>query len=97
MNNDAAPTVQYPFQAFLAEITRPVPHDGDPVRRRLLLARQIVFVAGAALTLIQVVVWLLVAVLGGGLDVPWWLWTAVPAAAAVAALTGLARFRATRT
>jgi hypothetical protein len=83
-----------PRRSLLHEIDRPIPSDIDPGRRRLLLTRQIVVFAGAMATLIEIVVWLSIALLGGGLDAPWWLWTAVPALAAVGVLTALDRFRA---
>lgn len=81
-------------RSLLHEIDRPIPADIDPGRRRLLLARQIVVLAGAMTTLVEIVVWLSIALLGGGLDAPWWLWTAVPVLAAAGVLTALDRFRA---
>jgi hypothetical protein len=71
----------------LLDVFGPVADDLDPRRRRLLLARRAIAVVGTVVTLVEIIVWLAIAVAGGGLDAPWWLWTAVPAAAAVAALT----------
>lgn len=71
----------------LLDVLGPVPDDLDPQRRRLLLARRAIATIGTVILLVEVIVWLAIAVADGGLDAPWWLWTAVPAAAAVAALT----------
>ncbi|WP_037063074.1 hypothetical protein [Pseudonocardia acaciae] len=92
MNNDTHRT-RRPLRDLVADIAAPVAGEDDPARRRLLRIRQVVAFVGAAATLIQVIVWLMIALLGGGLHEPWWLWTAVPSAAAVAALTGLAKLR----
>lgn len=92
MNNDNG-TSRPPFRTLVTDIVRPDRHDLDPTSRRLLLARQIVSLAGAAVTLVQVIIWLMIAVLGGGLREPWWLWTAIPAAIAVGVLTAVERFR----
>lgn len=39
-----------------------------------------------AMTFVQIVVWLAIAVAGGGLDAPWWLYSTVGGAGVVAAL-----------
>ncbi|MEV4315614.1 hypothetical protein [Actinocrispum sp. NPDC049592] len=89
-------TARHPVRTLVTDIVRPVRDNLDPTSRRLLLARQIVVLAGAAMTLAQVIVWLMIAILGGGLREPWWLWTAVPAAIATGVLTGVERFRTDR-
>ncbi|GAA1958307.1 DUF1707 domain-containing protein [Amycolatopsis minnesotensis] len=52
----------------------------------LLAAARLVAVATFALTAVQVVVWALVMVFSGSAEEPWWLWTALPGAAAAAGL-----------
>lgn len=100
VNNDSRPLEARPdtlvdtLREFAADVVHPVRPDADPGRRRLLRARQVVALVAAAATLVQVIVWLMIALAGGGLDAPWWLWTAVPALGAVAVLTGVERFRA---
>lgn len=97
MNNDNdAARARHPFRTLVTDVVRPVRRDIDPTSRRRLVARQIVVLAGAAVTLVQVIVWLMIAILGGGLRAPWWLWTAVPVAIAVGVLTGIERFRTDR-
>jgi len=97
-DNDASHggTARHPFRTLVTDIVRPVRQDLDPTSRRLVLARQVVVLAGAAMTLVQVIVWLMIAILGGGLREPWWLWTAVPVAIATGVLTGIERFRTDR-
>lgn len=70
-----------------ADVFWPTRPDAGPNRRRLLHARRLVAAVATTVTLIQVIVWLMIALLGGGLDAPWWLWTAVPSLVVVAALT----------
>ncbi|GAB3868961.1 hypothetical protein GCM10029964_127170 [Kibdelosporangium lantanae] len=96
MNHDNDGTAQHPVRTLVTDIVRPVRQDVDPTSRRLLLARQIVALAGTAMTLVQVIVWLMIAILGGGLRAPWWLWTAIPVVVAVGVLTGIERFRTDR-
>jgi len=97
-DNDASRggTARHPFRTLVTDIVRPVQQDLDPTSRRLLLARQIVVLAGAAMTLVQVIVWLMIAILGGGLREPWWLWTAIPVVIATGVLTGIERLRTDR-
>ncbi|MFD9894530.1 hypothetical protein ACFWY9_34735 [Amycolatopsis sp. NPDC059027] len=92
-DNDASRggTAPHPFRTLVTDLVRPVRHDLDPARRRLLVARQVVVLAGAAMTLVQVIVWLMIAILGGGLREPWWLWTAIPVVLAAGVLTGIDR------
>ena len=95
MNNDVTHTIdRHPLRTLATDIVRPAVYGADPARRRLLLARQAVAFVGTSATLVQIIVWLLIALLGGGLAEPWWLWTAVPVAVALAALTGADRRRA---
>lgn len=89
-------TARNPFHTLVADIVRPVRQNLDPTSRRLLLARQIVVLVGAAMTLVQVIVWLMIAILGGGLREPWWLWTAIPVVIATGVLTVIERFRTDR-
>jgi hypothetical protein len=58
----------------------PVNAPDRSTRQRLLQARRVCAAVGALATLLQVVVWLLIAVVTGRVDSPWWLWTAAPAA-----------------
>ena len=62
------------------------------VERRVLLVRSAVAYVGLVTTMVQVVVWLMIALMTNHLDSPWWLWTTVPAVAAVAALTLVRRW-----
>jgi len=65
----------------------PVRASRGTLERKLLLARSAFAYGGLIATLIQIVVWLTIGVTTAHLDSPWWLWTAVPAAAAVGLLT----------
>ena len=75
------------------DILGPVQAPPGTVQRRVLLIRSAVAYAGLIATLVQIVIWLTIAVFDGHLDSPRWLWTTVPAAAAVAGLTALDRWR----
>jgi bacteriorhodopsin len=65
-----------------------------PTARRKLQQRAILRIATVvllAVTGVQVVIWLLIAIIGGHLTEPWWLWTTGAGAALVGAwslLTG---------
>ncbi len=72
--------------AFVDDVLNPRRPPGGPPGR-LLRVRQIAAVAGALATLVQIVIWLMIAVFSGHLDSPWWLTTAVPAAVLVGILT----------
>jgi hypothetical protein len=87
MNSNTAPRLR----ALTEEILGPVRAPRGTARRRLLLARSACAHVGLIATVIQLVVWLMIGVLTAHLDSPWWLWTAVPAAAAVGVLTLLDR------
>ncbi|QWF76748.1 DUF1707 domain-containing protein [Amycolatopsis sp. CA-230715] len=52
----------------------------------LLVAARLVAAVTFALTVVQIVVWVLVMVFSGNAEEPWWMWTALPGAAAVAGL-----------
>ncbi len=75
------------------QVFGPVHAPRGTLERRILLARSAFAYAGLVTTLVQVVVWLTIGVLTGHLDSPWWLWTTVPAAGAVAGLTIADRWR----
>ena len=75
------------IRSALDDVFGPVRARPGTTRHRLLLARSVLAYLGLVATLVQVVVWLMVGVFSGDLDTPWWLWTTVPAAVAVAALT----------
>jgi hypothetical protein len=77
-----------------AEILGPVRAPQGTARRRILLARSAVAYGGLVMTLVQIVVWLMIGVLSGHLDTPWWLWTTVPAGVVVVGLTAVERWRA---
>lgn len=92
MNSTTSNTDLTRIQALGAEILGPVraPHG---TRRTIQLARLVCAYGTLLATLVQVVVWLVIAVFTGHLDTPWWLWTAVPGTVAVGALTLLERWR----
>ncbi|MFI2652077.1 hypothetical protein [Micromonospora fulviviridis] len=73
-------------RSFVGDVLRP-PSTPTGSPRRILAARQITAVVGSLATLIQVVIWLLIGVIGGDLDSPWWLLTAVATTAVVGGLT----------
>ena len=76
--------------AFVDDVVNPQrPRGGSP--RRLLRVRQVAAVGGALATLVQIVIWLMIAVISGDLDSPWWLTTAVPVAILVGILTAADR------
>ena len=76
------------------QVFGPVCAPRGTLRRRILLARSF-FAYGAVIsTLVQLVVWLVIGVFTGHLDTPWWLWTTVPATAAVIGLTLADRWHA---
>lgn len=75
------------IQGVLDDVFGPVLAPAGTVERRLLVARSVVAYLGLLTTLVQVVVWLSIGAVTGDLDSPWWLWTTVPAVAAVAAMT----------
>jgi hypothetical protein len=79
--------------SLVEEIFGPVRAEAGTAQRRLLVARSVLAYVGLVGTLVQVVVWLMIAVITADLDSPWWLWTTVPAAAGVAALTLADRWR----
>lgn len=62
------------------------PSPGAVVPVDLLAAARVVAVATFVLTAVQFVVWVLVMVFSGSAEEPWWLWTALPGAAAAAGL-----------
>jgi hypothetical protein len=93
MTTTPADTFSSRLQKAGEEILGPVQAPRGTARRRVLLARSAVAYGGLIAALVQIVVWLTIAVFTGHLDSPWWLWTTVPAAAAVVGLTALDRWR----
>ncbi|MGY2873489.1 hypothetical protein ACVW00_000679 [Marmoricola sp. URHA0025 HA25] len=85
--NPTTSTTTTRIHAVGEQVFGPVLAPRGSLERRILLARSAFAYGGLITTLVQVVVWLTIAVLTGHLDSPWWLWTTVPAAAAVAGLT----------
>lgn len=75
------------------EVFGPVRAAHGTARRRLLIVRSALAYGGLITTLVQIVVWLMIGVLTAHLDAPWWLWTAVPAGAAVGVLTVVERWQ----
>ena len=75
------------IHALLEDVFGPVRPARGSARHRLLLARSILAYLGLLATLVQIVVWVMIGVITTHLDTPWWLWTAVPAALGVGALT----------
>lgn len=69
------------------EVFAPVTAPRKSIHRNLLVARQATALLGVFGTVIQVVVWLMIGIIGGDLDVPWWLWTVAATALFVAGLT----------
>jgi hypothetical protein len=78
---------------LVEEVFGPVHAEPGTAQRQLLVARSVLAYVGLVGTLVQVVVWLMIAVFTGSLDTPWWLWTTVPAAVGVAVLTLADRWR----
>lgn len=76
------------------QVFGPVQAPRGSLQRRLLIARSAIAYFGVVTTLVQIVVWLTIGVFRNHLDSPWWLWTTVPAAAAVVCLTVADRWRA---
>lgn len=70
-----------------AEIFAPVTAPRKSIHRTLLVARQATALLGVFGTVLQLVVWLMIGVIGGDLHGPWWLWTAAAAALFVAGFT----------
>jgi len=93
MNEAQERLVGHRLAGALGDIFGPVHAPHGTWKRKLLTLRSMVAYGGLLTTLVQVVVWLTIAVFTGHLDSPWWLWTTVPAAAAVVALTALDRWR----
>jgi hypothetical protein len=91
MTSTTAPTIGSRLHTIGTEILGPVRAPRGTPGHRILLARSAVAYFGLIATLVQLVIWLVIAVLTVHLDSPWWLWTAVPAAGAVGALTLAAR------
>ncbi|MGH8881501.1 MAG: hypothetical protein ACRD0P_29815 [Stackebrandtia sp.] len=73
--------------AGVGEIFSPATVQRKSLRRTLLKVRQLIALLGVFATVVQIVVWLMIAVIGGDLDVPWWLWSAVFTVLAVGGLT----------
>ena len=88
--NPSLDTIGTRIGAFVDDVLNPQGPPGAPPAR-LLRIRQVAAVAGALATLVQIVIWLMIAVLSGDLDAPWWLTTAVPVAALVGILTAADR------
>jgi membrane protein implicated in regulation of membrane protease activity len=93
MTSSPEPTIGSRIRALGEEILGPVPAPRGSVSRRILLVRSAFAYGGLVATLVQVVIWLMISVFAAHVDSPWWLWTAVPAAVAVAALTLAERSR----
>jgi len=83
------------LHAVADDIFGPVRASHGTFERKLLLTRSAFAYGGLIATLVQIVVWLAIAVTTAHLDTPWWLWTALPAAAAVGLLTLARRWAAT--
>jgi hypothetical protein len=81
------------LHALADEVFGPVRAPRGTLERKLLLVRSAFAYGGLLATLVQVVVWLMIGVITAHLDAPWWLWTAVPATAAVGLLTLARRWR----
>jgi hypothetical protein len=81
------------LQGLVEDLLGPVRAPRGTLQRRLLVARSVLAYGGIVLTLIQIVVWLMIGVISGRLDTPWWLWTTVPAAVGIVCLTVADRWR----
>jgi hypothetical protein len=93
MNSTTIQPTATRVHAIGEQVFGPVHAPRGTLQRRILLARSVFAYAGLVTTLVQLVVWLTIAVLSGHLDSPWWLWTTVPAAAGVLGLTVAERWR----
>ena len=93
MTTTPAHTFSSRLQKTAEDILGPVQAPRGTVRRRVLLVRSAAAYGGLISTLVQIVIWLTIAVFTGHLDSPWWLWTTVPAAVAVVGLTAVDKWR----
>ncbi|HZE38458.1 MAG TPA: hypothetical protein VE172_06555 [Stackebrandtia sp.] len=75
------------LSAGIREVFTPTLGEGAPLRNTILKLRQAVALLGVFATVVQIVVWLMIGVIGGDLDVPWWLWSALFTALAVGGFT----------
>ncbi|ADD39896.1 hypothetical protein [Stackebrandtia nassauensis] len=73
--------------SFGREIFAPVTAPPKSPQRSLLVARQATALLGIFGTVVQVIVWLMIGVIGGDLDAPWWLWTVAASTLLVAGFT----------
>lgn len=72
---------------FGRELFAPVTAPRNSAHRTLLVARQTTALLGVFATVVQVIVWLMIGVIGGDLDSPWWLWTVAASVLLVAGFT----------
>ena len=79
-------------RSLLEEVFGPVEAPAGTLARRLLQARSAIAYLGLVATLVQVVVWLMIALISTHLDSPWWLWTTIPAAVVVGGLSVVRRW-----
>ncbi len=93
MNTTSIHTPTTRIQAAAERIFGPAQAPRGTLERRILLARSALAYLCLITTLVQVVVWLTIAVLTDHLDSPWWLWTTVPTATAVLGLSAADRWR----
>lgn len=72
--------------AWLGQAVWPDPRPGDDGTDRMLTLRRAVGAVTVVGTLVQVVVWMLVAVFSGSVDTPWWLFSLAGGGTAVLVL-----------
>src|ERR1044072_178488 len=77
---------------FIVDVFAPSRTAPNVIQKRLLRIRQAIATVGLLATLVQVVIWLMIAVLSRHLDFPWWTFTAVPAVIAIGTLTAIESF-----
>jgi hypothetical protein len=81
------------IRSAVDQVFGPVSASQGTAQRRLLLTRSVFAYFVLISTLVQIVVWLTIAIFRGHLDSPWWLLTALPGAALVGVLTLIDRWR----
>jgi uncharacterized membrane protein YhdT len=79
--------------AWLKTMIAPSTARPGSLKRRIHQARQLALTATVLLTLVQMIIWLMIAIGSGQLDGPWWLWTAAGGAFVVLALSSVDRLR----
>ncbi|HEY3688626.1 MAG TPA: hypothetical protein VGL93_36645 [Streptosporangiaceae bacterium] len=77
--------------AVAAAVAAPSTAPAGSVKRRIHLARQAVLIAATLVTLVQMIIWMIIAIATSHLDGPWWLWSGVVGVVAALGLTAADR------